>query len=86
MLMGIGFDRKHEAVLAKNKSTGGVFIWTSSALQIAGKKQGGQTTSARQMQMVCYLCELVYDLMISPEDNVSDSPGFESILGRGVTG
>ena len=27
--------------------------------------------------MVLYLFELGYDLMISPEDNVSNSPGFE---------
>jgi hypothetical protein len=36
---------------------------------------------AKQLHMVGYLCELVYDLALTPGDNVSQSPGFETPLG-----
>jgi hypothetical protein len=36
---------------------------------------------AKQLHMVGYLCELVYDLALSPGDNVSQSPGFDTPLG-----
>jgi hypothetical protein len=36
---------------------------------------------AKQLQMVGYLCELVYDLALAPGDNVSQLPGFETPLG-----
>ena len=32
-------------------------------------------------EVISYLFELGYDLALSPENNVSRSPGFESILG-----
>ena len=35
----------------------------------------------KKIEMISYLLELVYDLCISPSDNISVSPGFESILG-----
>jgi hypothetical protein len=31
--------------------------------------------------MVAYLCELAYDIALSPDHNVSESPGFETPLG-----
>ena len=35
----------------------------------------------KQLVMVVFLLELGYDLMISVQDNVSESPGFEPCLG-----
>ena len=42
---------------------------------------GCSTLEEKQLHMAGYLFELVYDLMISPRDNVSRSPGFETPLG-----
>ena len=42
---------------------------------------GCSTLEEKQLHMVGYLFELAYDLMISPTDNVSRSPGFETPLG-----
>jgi len=39
------------------------------------------TQADKQLMMVSYLFELVYDLMISPADNVSLNGGFESCHG-----
>ena len=40
--------------------------------------------STREMQLSCvgYLWELCYDLMLSPDLNVSKNPGFEKRLGN----
>ena len=37
-------------------------------------------THLRNANMIAYLIELAYDLAISPLDNISESPGFESCL------
>ena len=42
---------------------------------------GSLTLAEKQLHMAGYLFELVYDLVISPRDNVSRSPGFETPLG-----
>ena len=36
--------------------------------------------------MLAYQMEFGYDLSISPDDNVSSNPGFESVLGVLITG
>jgi hypothetical protein len=38
-------------------------------------------SQAKQLHMVGYLCELVYNLALAPGENVSQSPGFETPLG-----
>jgi hypothetical protein len=40
----------------------------------------GELVASKQLHMVAYLFELVYDLMLAPEENVSSSPGFERPL------
>ena len=42
---------------------------------------GLTTLKEKQLRIVGYAFELVYDLMISPLDNISKSPGFETPLG-----
>jgi len=57
--------------------------WLEGALErvAAINFPGSLTLAEKQLHMVGYLFELVYDLMISPRDNVSRSPGFETPLG-----
>jgi hypothetical protein len=42
---------------------------------------GTQCLKEKQLHMVAYLCELAYDIALSPDHNVSESPGFETPLG-----
>jgi hypothetical protein len=42
---------------------------------------GKDDVQERQLHMASYLFEFAYDLCISPNDNVSLAPGFESIIG-----
>ena len=61
----------------------GLLLWPVGALErvAAINFPGSLTLAEKQLHMVGYLFELVYDLMISPRDNVSRSPGFETPLG-----
>ena len=61
----------------------GIFIWTPEMLQRISTVNfaNSKDIKAKQLHMVGYLCELVYDLGLAPGDNVSQSPGFETPLG-----
>ena len=60
----------------------GLFDWSTyiSALEVANFK-GCKTLKDRQLTVVGYFFELCYDICLSPSHNVSNNPGFESILG-----
>jgi hypothetical protein len=64
--------------------------WTNGGLLIVNKKETKQIKSSMgkaltDMQKFCDMCayqfELGYNLALSPNCNVSESPGFESVLG-----
>ncbi len=61
----------------------GIFVWSKEMLEriCAVNFQKAKDLEAKQLHMVGYLCELVYDLALTPDDNVSQSPGFETPLG-----
>mmetsp|Transcript_43463 Transcript_43463/g.73934 ORF Transcript_43463/g.73934 Transcript_43463/m.73934 type:complete len:596 (-) Transcript_43463:239-2026(-) len=83
--VGLGFTRSNtEAVEALCTSDeNGLLSWSASALTrvAAVNFPGSLTLKEKQLHMVGYLFELAYDLMISPRENVSRSPGFETPLG-----
>ena len=43
--------------------------------------RGANTLREKQLIVVGYFFELCYDICLSPSVNVSNNPGFESILG-----
>ena len=43
--------------------------------------RGRPNFKMKAVDMIAYLIELSYDLSISSVDNVSDNPGFESVIG-----
>jgi hypothetical protein len=57
--------------------------WSKEVLERIGAVNflGAKDLEAKQLHMVGYLCELVYDLALAPDQNVSQSPGFETPLG-----
>ena len=79
---GIGFERDKclHGLLCNEK---GILYWDEETLERIGKLKFSNCISLREKQlvMVAYLFELGYDLMISENDNVSSSPGFELPLG-----
>ena len=45
------------------------------------KMRGNLNTKQNKIELIVYLIELMFDLIIAPRDNISSSPGFESIFG-----
>jgi len=83
-IIGAGFDptSKPAMQVVKNYTKGGLLImskddehWIKSCL----KKE--LTAVQKFQEVIAYLFEFGYDLALSPENNVSRSLGFESILG-----
>ena len=82
--VGLGFSRTdHTAVAALCAPAGGVLCWSNGAMDRTNKAKfaGCKALQEKQLHMVGYLFELFYDLMLSPDINVSRSPGFETCLG-----
>ena len=79
---GIGFSRKDGTEGIKDIREG-LFMWDESSVKRINKLKliGCTNFNEKQLVMVGYALELVYDLMIAVSDNVSQSPGFESCLG-----
>jgi hypothetical protein len=84
---GLGFDRTKETsqnLLTSEKETS-LFVWPSGDLKklksVNFRGVAAENLEERQRHMVGYLCELAYDLALSPSKNVSGSPGFETPLG-----
>ena len=84
---GLGFDRASKS--NRNLTTSGkrqsLFLWPDSCLRkvklVNFRGLAAEDLEERQRHMVGYLCELAYDLALSPRNNVSSSPGFETPLG-----
>jgi len=83
----LGFHRENESH-KKLYSVGedGVCSWTKDVLEKVDKTnfKGATSLQDKQLHIVGYLIELVYDLAISSKENVSESPGFETPLGAWI--
>ena len=82
----IGFDPTDAAArkaLCSTNPSHGLLSWTTAELELVDRVNFPGTTSreVKQLNLVGYLFELIFDLMIARDDNVSKSPGFETPLG-----
>lgn len=82
---GVGFNRLSKSItlLTDCPDLGGIVYWDDETLNhlSALNLRGNNTIIDKQLIMFGYMCELLYDVMISLNDNVSTNPGFESVLG-----
>mmetsp|Transcript_4907 Transcript_4907/g.10382 ORF Transcript_4907/g.10382 Transcript_4907/m.10382 type:complete len:96 (-) Transcript_4907:14-301(-) len=78
MYCGMGFDRSDDlsAFCPKEADSAAVFVWSKDTIKELNKRT--RPLKEKQLDMVAYLWELVYDLLLGNTNNVSDSPGFES--------
>ena len=84
--IALGFEVGNEDVgrmVTAGFDEGGIFSFEDNEKKNidAQKRSGRGTTMLKKIDMIAYLVELAYDLAISPVDNVSQNPGFESCLG-----
>ena len=83
-IIGAGFDPASEPAMQaiKNYNQGGLLVMSKDderRIKLCLKKE--LTAVQKFQEVIAYLFEFGYDLALSPENNVSHSPGFESILG-----
>jgi hypothetical protein len=80
----ISFRRSETDALCSTEGEG-LFSWPSDMMKALKKVNfrglAADDIHGRQLEMIGYFFELVYDLSLSPEHNVSESPGFETPLG-----
>jgi hypothetical protein len=65
-------DEEAKTALCSADDKKGLLYWSATAMS--------KVTKDKQLHMVGFLFEMLYDLMIAPNANVSQSPGFESFL------
>ena len=89
MYVGTAFDRNDDEALKAICATDGtgIFEWPPHVLRnLKSTAWGSMELQAKQLNMVSFMLELVYDLCISRQIrgtsrlNLSDSPGFEKFL------
>ena len=83
-IIGAGFYPASEPAMQaiKNYNQGGLLIMSKDderQIKLCLKKE--LTAVQKFQEVIAYLFKFGYDLALSPENNVSRSPGFESILG-----
>jgi hypothetical protein len=83
---GLAFTRNGNiSDLSTSKSPYSLLNWPSDCIKKLKKWNlrgvGSDDIQEKQLHMASYLFELGYDLCLSPCDNVSQAPGFESIIG-----
>jgi hypothetical protein len=80
--VGLGFDPKKDDAINSITAEDGLFYWSPEVQQLTNDVQfAGCTEIQKRTHMVAYMFELFYDLLLSPEENLSSSPGFETPLG-----
>ena len=79
MYCGMAFDKKGDNVapLCSTGSSNSLFVWSQESMDEL-KRKGGKLQT-HQLNVVAYLWEICYDLLLAKGDNVSESPGFEAV-------
>ena len=80
---GIAFDRDSNTDGLTSSTEGSNLLhWSKSVLEgLERMNEGGcSTLREKQLVIVSYFFELCYDICLSPTNNISQNPGFESRL------
>ena len=78
MYCGMAFDKKQCVTsLCSNGNDNSLFVWSKQTIAELNKKKDG-IMQRMQLNVVAYLWELCYDLLLASGENVSASPGFEA--------
>ena len=80
---GMAFDRdKNTAGLTSSIEGSNILHWSKNVLEgVERMNEGGcNTLREKQLVIVSYFFELCYEMCLSPEDDISENPGFESRL------
>ena len=74
----MAFDRAEDFLpLCSDGTENSLFVWTNTCTDILKQREG--TLEDSQLLAIAYLWEIFNDLSLANCDNVSGSPGFESL-------
>jgi len=79
--IGVAWARDEEAAVCKE--TNGILVWSDAVVSKLKQTSSKRRTPypRKKADVAGYLVELVLDLCINAEHNVSSAPGFEGVLG-----
>ena len=77
MYCGMAYDKHGNiAPLCSESADDSLFVWSKETIGELKKRGDVQKL---QLHAVAYLWEICYDLALAKHDNVSESPGYESL-------
>ena len=77
--IAVAFRKEKTRLLCTDTAHGGILEWLPFAVDLS-KKMSSATPEAKRAELASYMFECVYGLMLAPQDNMSQSMGFEPIL------
>ena len=81
-VVAFGFSPTNLDVITTDISEGGIIMIKEVKEKVEQmNKQTTQPYTAKAATMIAYLFELVYQLCLCPHHDISENPGFESVLG-----
>ena len=80
--VGLGYNPLCKGNLTKDVSRSGIFHLDKNLdKNLESLFRYESRLEAKKLHMVGYLCEMIYDVCLSPRDNISGNPGMEVLLG-----
>ena len=77
--IAVGFRKEKTRLLCTDPADGGILEWPPLAVGLS-KKMSSATPEAKRAESASYMFEFVHGLMLAPQDNMSQSMGFEPLL------
>ena len=78
MYCGMLFDKRGDLkCLCSDGAADSLFVWTEDTITELKRRSG--EFQKLQLDAIAYLWEICYDLVLAKGENVSTSPGFESL-------
>jgi hypothetical protein len=80
MYEGLSYDPDMNGTEHLYEQKGGLFEWPTDVTAIVHQNKNTRLRSETKLVLIDYLIEVSYDLALAPDDNVSQSAGYERFL------
>ena len=82
MLVGIGIDGgPNDANSCLTKREGGLMVWSERTMTKLEESSGQGSIESKQLQLACYMFELMYRLMMGKDDAIDNGMPFAKYIG-----
>ena len=77
----VGIDPTSEDNDCMTRCDGGLFVWSDRTMTKLNESSISGTLQSKQLKYVCYMFELMYNLMMDRDDAIIDAAPFGQFLG-----